>query len=610
MKKATLFAIVAMLMSAQLTPAQPHKYALALYHFNIQYVAGGLRGIINNPGGVMDQYWESVLEDLIVTESFEPLLDLFLKHENWGADFELQGYFLEVLSERHPTVLEKLKTLVNRGQIDLVSFHYSDQLFLAYSSYDMEKSISITDDIASSLGLEIAPVVFTQEGQASSGAIEFASKHNRNIYIYPKNLYIYQYGDWNNAPFYKYSDGVYVIFGPKGASWNNPQIEVTWTFLDDGELLATGGIDPYFAPLFTYKPKAVEDYEAELTSLEANGYKISRISDFVEETLELGYVPPDCPILLDGTWQPSESRNVTKWMGDNGLWIQTERDNLVLTLNTTASAELKAMETLWAWAESNKKVDLSELEELKSAAWKHLLLGQVSDSTGWRPWRGEVEYSIAHAAYALALALEIERKIKEAAELNTPIWIDTYTNNVSSAPNRKPIEFEDSEPNAESELKIEAPCRNYEVFWEVGTYDSKNIWRITIEFGKADECQDPYKEDVIKVQFAWNAETIVYKPALSESLLEADTNQFTFEEFSLPLANGWIQLSDNLQLIKDIFKVHVSANLYPQTQKVSFEDATSAKDVGTRWVFYLLESDPQSANELADMINVYPEVQR
>lgn len=610
MRKATLLVIVAMLIGAQLVSAQPHRYALALYHFNIQYVAGGLRGIDNNPGGIMDQYWESVLEDLIVTESFEPLLDLFLNHEDWGADFELQGYFLEVLNERHPAVLEKLQTLVSRGQIGLVSFHYSDQLFLAYSGYDMEKSISITDDIASSLGLELAPTVFTQEGQAGPGAIEFAAEHNRNIYVYPRNLYKYQYGNWQNAPFYQYSDGVYVIFGPEGASWSSPEISVTWTFLDDGELLATGGIDPYFAPVFTYKPRAVAEYESELESLETNGYKISRISDFVEEALDLGYAPPDCPVLLEGTWQPNDSRNVTKWMGDNGLWPITERDNLVLTLNTTVSSELKAMETLWAWAESDKKIDLSEFEDLRSAAWKNLLLAQVSDSTGWRPWRGEVEYSIAHSAYALALALEIERKIKEEAGLDKLVWIDIYADSVSDNPNREPIEFEDSEPNAESGLAVEATCRTYEVFWEVGKYNFKDIWRVTIEFDKADGCQDPYTEDVIKAKFAWDAETIVYRPALSESTLEADASQFIFEEFSLPLANGWIQLSNNLQLIKDIFVVHTSANLYPPSQKVSFEDMTSAKNLGTRWVFYLYESDSQSANELADMINIYPEVQR
>jgi len=601
------------LMAAPITFAQSSKYALQLYHFNIQYVAGGLRGF-GSESGEWDQYWNDDIEDLIVTESFEPLLDLFLSHPSWGADFEMQGYFLKVLEERHPAVLEKLKTLVTRGQIDLVSFHYSDQLFLAYSKDDMESSIAMTDDIASSLEISISPVVFCQEGQAGPGAIEFAADLNRNIYVYPKNLYKYQYGDWDNAPFYEHDSGAYVLFGPKGASWDDPPIQVTWTFLNDGELLATGGWDPYIVTLFTYKPEAVAEYEAELEDLESQGYKIASISDFVSEVLSLGYEPPACPPLLDGVWQPDDTRNIQRWMGGLGLFWPTERDNVVLTLNAAASAELKVAETLLDWAKSEARADFADLDDLLDEAKRILVMGQVSDSTGWNPWQGEVEYSIARASYSLALAAQIEREVKGRAGISKLLWIDVAANEVSEERNREDVEFEACEPpDGACELEIESPCRSHSASWEVGELDSANLWRVTISFDEAkvgEKCEDPQLDDVIKAKFTWDGENIVFHPALSDEILEADASEFSFEEFALPLPNGWIQASDGLQLIKDLRYVHVAANLMRNEGQISFEDETAARDRKASWVFYLYEGSPEKADRFADQLNIYPEVQR
>ncbi len=85
----------------------PRKFALAVFHFNIQYVVGGLIGFL--PTAEPVAAWEldePAVEDQIVRESFEPVLDLFLAHPSWGTDIELQGLFLEILEARHPDVLE------------------------------------------------------------------------------------------------------------------------------------------------------------------------------------------------------------------------------------------------------------------------------------------------------------------------------------------------------------------------------------------------------------------------------------------------------------------------------------------------------------------------
>ncbi|MFZ5469991.1 MAG: hypothetical protein ACOZIN_11200, partial [Myxococcota bacterium] len=100
--------------------AHAERVKATLYHFNLQYVAGGMQ---NYPDGKSrDPNYnlsEEQVEDLIVVESFAPLLKIFLRHPTWKADLEMQGLFVEVLAARHPQVLEDLRTLAMRGQIEL-----------------------------------------------------------------------------------------------------------------------------------------------------------------------------------------------------------------------------------------------------------------------------------------------------------------------------------------------------------------------------------------------------------------------------------------------------------------------------------------------------------
>src|SRR4051794_33925041 len=86
------------------------KYALGMFHFNIQYVAGGMVGYyaVANPEIDLDA---EQIEDTIVTESFAPVLELYQKHPTWGVNLEMQAYMLDVLAARHPAVLDLLRTL-------------------------------------------------------------------------------------------------------------------------------------------------------------------------------------------------------------------------------------------------------------------------------------------------------------------------------------------------------------------------------------------------------------------------------------------------------------------------------------------------------------------
>ncbi|MCK9638917.1 MAG: hypothetical protein M0R39_03330 [Prolixibacteraceae bacterium] len=58
-----------------------------------------------------------------------------------------------------------LRKLINRGQIELVIAHYSDQYFIGYPALDMKKSIEISDKILAAHGMKRSRVFFGQEIQ-------------------------------------------------------------------------------------------------------------------------------------------------------------------------------------------------------------------------------------------------------------------------------------------------------------------------------------------------------------------------------------------------------------------------------------------------------------
>ena len=147
-----LFAASPFISASPFVPSPPPggKYAIGLFHFNFQYVAGDYR-----------------IERRIVRESLFPVLQFFDRHPEYRSDIEMQGYGIEVLATEHPDVFALLKKLVRRGQIELVVAHYSDQLFIGYPAEDLQRSIALSDSILVRYGIQRSSVFFGQEFQWS-----------------------------------------------------------------------------------------------------------------------------------------------------------------------------------------------------------------------------------------------------------------------------------------------------------------------------------------------------------------------------------------------------------------------------------------------------------
>ena len=172
------------------------KFALSMYHFNVQYVAGGLDVMLkdgtNAVFGEMSKGWtEEKLDRWYITQPFDATLDLYLAHPAWKTDFELQGRLLELIVNGYPKVLEKLKALAENGQLETISIHYSDQLFVAFPRADLQKSADITKAIFDGACVPLSGVVFNQEGETGVGKHDFMAKNGYTIDIFPTNLWLY-----------------------------------------------------------------------------------------------------------------------------------------------------------------------------------------------------------------------------------------------------------------------------------------------------------------------------------------------------------------------------------------------------------------------------------
>jgi hypothetical protein len=562
-----------------------YYYCLSLYHFNIQYVPGGLKGYfktifnIDLPEAELNQ---EEIEERIVKESFEPILDIYLQNPSWGADIELQGYMIEVMKNRFPEVLSKLKVLVDRNQIDLISIHYSDQLFLAYPLEDMEWSLKINDEIIKSSGLKISPVIFAQEGQTGEGLFRFLKNYGYRILVVPVGLFEFLHSNKSVKPLYSIEDG-YAVIGGKDIDDGN--IKVKWTFFDDGELAATGGANPYFGTKFKKNENAIKEMISKLKSLEGDGCKISKISTFVEEITRT-YSPERLPPLIDGTWHPERSMNMFRWMGGKGEFANKvhEKDNKVLTNNYKVSLLVRAAEILM---NEKSRFDLSsKLEDAK----KEILLAEVSDSTGWNPWTNEINYSLEKAEKAQKLAQEIISEIGEPPyiSLKEKRSLNSYKG-LKTREGKFPIPY-----------TIWAEGYSYETKEE--KFENIDAWRIEIRFFPDKETGNGFGS--VKITFPLFEKIIEYSPSLLREVASYNGNDFSFKRIGLALYNGLVGLGNGYYIIKDINTTHLAGIIDFENKTLEFIDETGENI--EYFAFILFRGNKEEALSLAEEINSYP----
>ncbi|APR78800.1 Hypothetical protein A7982_04147 [Minicystis rosea] len=559
------------------------KFALGMFHFNIQYVAGGMVGYWATPNPAVDLDAEQI-EDLIVTESFAPVLELYEKHPTWGVNIELQGYMLDVLAARHPDTLALLRTLAKSGQIEVVSFHYSDQLFIAHPRDDWSRSQELMVSTFAKHDIPLGKAVFCQEGQAGEIMAREMKDRGYGTMVWPKNLWTYQHGEFDAAPLYRFGD-ITMIAGAKGVNYQDgtTNIQVAWTFFDDGELLATNDMNPYFPDLFMKNEKALADYEAQVSGLEAQGFSITTVSKYVA-AVSAQVTPAEPPPLLDGTWQPGSTDGVHRWLGAGGLWGADERDNDVRTLANLAHRELLAAETIAAEAKLDATATLAD-------AWRLLALGEVSDATGINPFRGEAEYGIGHLTETLRIARGVIEDAKAALDLDE-VAIDPASAKVTKG---QADALTGTMIDAPMKLDVNGGDRMFTERWE---QVKDGLARVEIAF---DDAESRY----LTVRFPGVMDdAIVTTRALDDTVPAAYARSaFTFEHFHLPLPIGMVGLGGGSYLIQDQARVHLAAQVFRDSGDVVFGDDTQTTGEPVTWVFYVLQGSAEDAVAFARALN-------
>jgi MYXO-CTERM domain-containing protein len=561
MRRLLLIVLTLLLPTAALAggdPPEDQKFALAVFHFNVQYVAGGLEGFVQE-FGLADawdglDYTEAGVEDAIIVESLLPLLELFAAHPTWGADFEMQGYMVDRIRQRHPEVLALMQDL--DGQVSFDSFHYSDELWTAQPAQAIARSRLETQAAFLQAGLTLGDATFTQEGQFSMGMD--AVLPLGHTAMLPRNLFRLHYPDEDRRPLFEQGDiGVIVA----GHGWTEPEsgMEVRWTFMDDGELLATNDLNPYFLPSFTHDPESVAEYEAELVALEDEGFNIATVAEAVGALRATGFEPEPLPTIVDGAWQPNDTGNLSRWMGDFGLGPDHEADGDVRTAWHFAYAQVRLADLLGA--------------EDPTTAWRELLLAGVSDSTGWNPIAGEVQYAFTHTDAASALALPVLQALVEPCD-ECQVRFDGATGDFEVV-EAGTITIEDASAALDGVVaSAESPAIEVQTHWFTHSLrpDATGLAVVFTGLDGADtwdrQLAIPFTQDTIR----WiPAGRTTGWESLPLSVFADD------DPMGIPLANGLFDLGEGLFLVLAPGAMNLAARVHPDQDTVVFRDRTALR---------------------------------
>ena len=583
---------------------EARKYALALFHFNLQSAAGGLEEFRNDLG--LGEAWahldatEEGVEDAIIRESFAPLLDLFEAHPTWGQDVEMQGLMVDVIRERHPDVLAKMQRL--DGQVHWNSFHYSDELWTAQPPEVIRRSRRATEDAFEQAGITLSPTVFSQEGQFGLGMAEVLPEDG--VALLASNLFALHYPLADRRPLFE-ARGMDVMLA--GHSWvetvDDVTFDVRWTFMDDGELLATDGMNPFLLPNFVHQAASVAAYEAELLALEEQGYEIVPVGRVVAEMRALGYSPEPLPSLIDGSWQPQDTNNLGLWMGELGAFPTTETDRGVRIAYHKAHRAVSLAERL---VTSGEAIDDGGL---LSAAWRELFLAGVSAATGWNPYRSEVAYALEHGEEAARLAEEVLDTVR-AADPGTPGW---WVSSEGELLQRRVQlgETPADDPGYPVSAGAASPSLSVEVDWFVPGR-APDVVGVAVTFDGLDGTASSARW----VDIAWEQEDLRFVPAGRSVGFESvplDLFAAVEEPVGLPLGNGVLEVGENLFVVLDPTTMLLCARVHPSLDYVRFYDETPASEhvevgasLSERWVMYFVEGEA-AALDLARRLVQEPE---
>ncbi len=557
--------LIILLISGLLSNAQ-EKYAIGMFHFNLQYVAGDYK-----------------IESKIIKNSVYPVLKFFEKNPQFKSDFEIQGYAIQTLAEDHPEVLTLLKKLVNKGQLELVIAHYSDQFFIAYPALDLQKSIEISDHILEAYGIKRSRVFYGQEIQWTP-AYASVLKDKYDLVVTSSDPHGHYRG--KTLPLVNVTYGNDHILGLIGAGQNDlPGLTWAFAFLDDGEVFNTLDYNSDFNIVPEQEKKSIDNFKR----LQKEGYKFVTMTELANKIKSLkGYKIPDYPFVPEGTWNMSVC-GPFMWMGRQRTGI--EKDGITRALSYKARGEVLMAERLVDFAES-KGIDVTKLRKLILEAWKHLLLSEVSDSSGWSPLLVEVQYTDNEVANVELVIAEVMKSLKDLIPMDEKSYqVNTKTGKVAPAINPKSCNVE------VSILPVPIAVRAEKSLTTIRKVN-ENLYSIDIKGVRP-------SDGAVEIIFDTPSSGLYYSAGSGEDIaVEIPADLKTDPAFTL--SNGFIYLNNGYSLIKDCSVEHIAATWKMKEQKLVFREELNKNNPEMNMHFYLLKGSINEGLELANKLNTWP----
>ncbi len=564
MKKSFLLLIL-FIFTNILSKAQ-EKYAIGMFHFNLQYVAGDYK-----------------IESKIIKNSVYPVLQFFEKNPQYKSDIEIQGYAIETLADEHPEVLALLKKLVNKGQIELVIAHYSDQFFIGYPAIDLQKSIEISDQILADHGIKRSRVFFGQEIQWTP-AYASVLKDKYDLVVTSSDPHSHYRG--KTLPLVNVIYGNDHILGLIGAGEKQLNgLNWEFSFLDDGEVFNTLDYNSDFNIVPEQEKKSIDNFKR----LQKEGYKFVTMTELAGKIkASKGYQIPDYEFVPEGTWNMSVC-GPFMWMGRQRTGV--EKDGLTRALSYKMRGVILMAERLVDYAAA-KGMDVAKLRKMILEAWKHLLLSEVSDSSGWSPLLVEVQYTDNEVANAELMIGEVMKSLKSLLPMDErnylvdtksgKVALTTGTNGDNSTVGVLPIPFAVRAEKSVSTIKK----------------INEKLYRIDIKGERP-------ADGAVEIIFDTPAKGLYYSAGSGEEIaVEIPVDLKNNPAFTL--SNGFIYLNNGFSLIKDCSVEHIAATWKMKEQKLVFREELNKNNPEMNMRFYILKGDVNDGLELANKLNTWP----
>lgn len=565
---------------------------IGLFHFNVQYVAG-------NPPGY-HRY---------CTEALHPFLDAVVRVQNWRVTFEMAGCGLEFVAQFYPDLLRKIRLLIDRGQLELISSTYVPSLWVAFPGLDLIKSIELNIDCLERLGLPRSRVFFAQEGFFGLGLKRLDSYFDA---VLCKDDYLSHFiGAELMCPAYRLGN-LKVIVGSNHLLNECRRRLLHGPILDEGLLYAghltsasdnispawsrdTDGTHPFwyhFGSGHHFSVPAVpgdwDNFFAArdwisvtqnvINSYAQQGFNYSFISEFAD-SLSLSALY-ELPKVIEGSWNAGRSDGVFVWMGKHKNIWENNAGGLALTWR----ARNRLMRLREATDRLNDPEMLQRLNATFAELWKLLLFAESSDSFGWAPTPNEAVFASNYAEELLRQIAIIESQLTAHEDFPLPF--------PTEGPVLRPVK-------RLTAAWLEPPYA-IELFGSSGHIDRKMLDTNTVML----EARFTPQDVSCGVLFGTCFHEVIYCPSgIETSPVQLNLKDLRPDTIYLPLANGLLGIGDERYIIRCNEYGQVAACINKMIFTVSFRVEGPCAPRQYRWRFIVFRGSLDKALHLANLIN-------